>query len=308
MNLNSLTIPMFGMLRNGEAMHTLTVFTPTYNREDMLLRVYLSLAAQTNKDFEWLVVDDGSTDKSREIIEGFRREKKISIRYIYQKNGGKMRAHNTGVRNSESEIFVCLDSDDYFTKSAVNDILDLWKNIREDKSCAGIVAHKGSSETEVLYNEEFPAGTEKTSLLDLRMKGFNGETTLIFRTEILKQYEFPEIEREKYVPEDYVYDLIGREHYLYVLPKILTVCELVEKGYTDRVEELRWNNPTAWYLYYVNRAKFAPWSALRLKYAAHALRFSLLADDDYKAENRLPMALAFAGLPGALLLSLRRKL
>ena len=289
-------------------MQTLTIFTPAYNREKMLPRLYESLLKQTDKDFEWLIVDDGSTDRSHALIEKYITEGKIKIRYYYQENGGKMRAHNRGVKMTDSEIFVCLDSDDYFTKSAVNDILDVWKNNREDKSCAGIVAHKGSSESEILYNEEFPEGTEKTSLLDLRLKGFKGETTLVFRTEILKKYLFPEIEREKYVPEDYVYDLIGRDYYLKVLPKILTVCELVEKGYTDRVDELRWNNPTAWYLYYVNRAKFAPWCLLKFKYAAHCLRFSLLADDDYKAENRLTLPLILCGLPGALLLSLRRKL
>ncbi|MCR4743731.1 MAG: glycosyltransferase family 2 protein [Lachnospiraceae bacterium] len=289
-------------------MHTLTVFTPSYNRENMLPRLYKSLTEQTNKDFEWLIVDDGSTDKTRKLVESFKAEKKISIRYHYQKNGGKMRAHNTGVRMAETEIFVCLDSDDYFTKSAVNDILDVWKNIRDDKECAGIVAHKGSSETEILYNEEFPENLERTTIFDLRLKGFKGETTLVFRTDVLKEYEFPEIDREKYVPEDYVYDLIGSRYYLHLMPEILTVCELVEKGYTDRVDELRWNNPTAWYLYYVNRAKAAPWCVLKFKYAAHCLRFSLLADDDYKAENPLPPLLILCGLPGALALSLRRKL
>ena len=289
-------------------MHTLTIFTPTYNRKDKLKRLYDSLAEQTSPDFEWLIVDDGSTDNTREIVERFRQENKIDISYHYRENGGKMRAHNSGVRLAGTELFVCLDSDDYFTKSAVNDILDVWKNIRDDENCAGIVAHKGSSETEILYNENFPENTDESSLLDLRLKGFHGETTLIFRTEILKKYEFPEIEREKYVPEDYVYDLIGREYYLKVMPKILTVCELVEKGYTDRVEELRWNNPTAWYMYYVNRAKFSPVCLLKFKYAAHALRFSLLADDEYKDSNALPFPLILCGLPGALLLSLRRKL
>ncbi len=288
-------------------MQTLTVFTPTYNRQDMLGRVYDSLKEQTNKDFEWLIVDDGSTDSTEDVVKGFKKENIINIRYYKRENGGKMRAHNDGVRHTDSPLFVCLDSDDYFTKTAVDDILRAWENADDKESLAGIVAHKGRSETEVLYDQKFP-DIERTTIFDLKLRGFNGETTLIFRTDILKKYPFPEIEREKYVPEDYVYDLIGQEKELLVCPKILTVCEIVESGYTDSVEKLRWNNPTGWYLYYVNRAKFAPNGVLKLKYAAHCLRFSLLAEDSYKRENRLPFSLVLAGLPGAILLSLRRKL
>ena len=288
-------------------MHTLTVFTPTYNRADMLRRVYESLVSQTNTDFEWLIVDDGSEDETEEVLREFIREKKIDIRYFRQENGGKMRAHNEGVRKTDTELFVCLDSDDYFTKTAVDDILKTWSLIREKENCAGIVAHKGQSESEVLYGQEFPA-VEWTTLLDLKLKGFNGETTLVFRSELLKAHLFPEIYREKYVPEDYVYDLICEKSRLYVLPQILTVCELVEQGYTAQVERLRWDNPTGWYLYYVVRARLAPFGTLKLKYAAHCLRFSLLADDDYIRCNRLPLPLVICGLPGAILLSLRRKL
>ena len=288
-------------------MRSLTVFTPTYNRKDMLSRVYDSLKAQTNKDFEWLIVDDGSTDGTESRVREFINEKIIPVRYFKRQNGGKMRAHNDGVRNADTPLFVCLDSDDYFTNTAVDDILRTWEKADDKDSLAGIVAHKGRSETEVLYDQEFP-GIDRTTLLDLKMRGFNGETTLIFRTEILKKYLFPEIEREKYVPEDYVYDLIGQEKKLLVMPKILTVCEIVESGYTDSVEKLRWNNPTGWYLYYVNRARFAPKGVLKLKYAAHCLRFSLLAEEEYIKKNRLPFILVLAGLPGALLLSLRRKL
>ena len=288
-------------------MRSLTVFTPTYNRKDMLSRVYDSLKAQTNKDFEWLIVDDGSTDGTESRVREFINEKIIPVRYFRRQNGGKMRAHNDGVRNADTPLFVCLDSDDYFTNTAVDDILRTWEKADDKDSLAGIVAHKGRSETEVLYDQEFP-GIDRTTLLDLKMRGFNGETTLIFRTEILKKYLFPEIEREKYVPEDYVYDLIGQEKKLLVMPKILTVCEIVESGYTDSVEKLRWNNPTGWYLYYVNRARFAPKGVLKLKYAAHCLRFSLLAEEEYIKKNRLPFILVLAGLPGALLLSLRRKL
>ncbi|MCR4892648.1 MAG: glycosyltransferase family 2 protein [Lachnospiraceae bacterium] len=329
-------------------MKTLTVFTPSYNREKLLPRLYRSLCRQNSTDFLWLIVDDGSTDGTGELVEGWRRENRIPIRYIRRQNGGKMRAHNTGVLACETELFVCLDSDDYFSDTAVEDILERWKRVSGSRRIAGIVAHKGRDETHTLYGELFPgerAGDSRkaglrpclmsyypycrscyrdcygkraeeeggnvpaeSSLSALYRMGFRGETTLVFRTEILKRYLFPEIPGEKYVPEDYVYDQIDRKYRLSVLPKILTICELVESGYSDRVDELRRQNPTGWYLYYVNRSRYESRLSLKLKYMSHCLRFRRIAYAPAVRRHPLPKALAIAGLPGATVLLLMGKL
>ena len=107
-------------------MKELTVFTPTYNRAYTLGRLYESLCRQSNKNFEWLVVDDGSKDGTEELIKSWQSEEKISIRYIYQENGGKMRAHNRGVKSTETELFVCVDSDDYLVDDGIEKILSFW--------------------------------------------------------------------------------------------------------------------------------------------------------------------------------------
>ena len=96
----------------------LTVFTPAYNREKLLKRLYDSLVNQTCKDFVWLIVDDGSTDNTRELIKNLKALNEIEIEYIYRENGGKMRAHNDGVKNTKTPFFLCVDSDDYLVKSA----------------------------------------------------------------------------------------------------------------------------------------------------------------------------------------------
>lgn len=278
----------------------LTVFTPAYNRRELLKRVYESLLSQTDPSFVWLIVDDGSSDGTGEQVKEWMEEKKISIRYIYQENGGKMRAHNTGVKNCETELFVCLDSDDYFTEDAVRSIRHLWAEGRNEK-VAGIIAHKGESRERVLYGQQFPQVTEST-LRGLYRKGFSGETTLVFRTDILKKYLFPEIPGEKYVPEDYIYDKIDSRYTMLVLPEILTVCEIVEQGYTDQAAKLRRENPTGWYLYYEQRARLEAMSVLKIKYISHLICFARKLGKNIR-EIDLPKGLLLLGIPGALLLS-----
>lgn len=296
----------------------LTVFTPTYNRKELLKRVHDSLLRQTSDDFVWLVVDDGSTDDTKSLVDKWIQEGKIDIRYKYCENGGKMRAHNRGVELCDTPYFVCLDSDDYFVDSAVSDLIEAYENalkefeisderiednnkeletadvrkeninkelktadvrnenIKRDmfgkslagrNTLAGIVAHKGKSETKLLTECDFPKGENTfTGLYEMYLNGFRGETTLMFRTDILKQFPFPEIESEKYVPEDYIYDKIDHVCVLSVLDRIITVCEIVSEGYTDSVAKLKSENKRAWQMYYEQRAQITPFSVLKLKH------------------------------------------
>lgn len=287
-------------------MKTLTVFTPAFNREHMLKGLYESLLAQETKDFIWLVVDDGSEDGTWDLLKSLEAEGRLPMRLIRQENGGKMRAHNRGVLSADTELFVCLDSDDCFTKNAVSDILKRWEKVRNNKHIAGIVANKGQAEDKPLYGQYLPEVTEDT-LSGLYLKGFKGETTLVYRTEILKQHLFPEIPGEKYVPEDVVYDLIDREYSLSVMNRVLTLCVLTDEGLTERAKELREKNPGGWYIYYVNRSKYTPPSLLKLKYLSHYLRFRPVVDKDLREKYSLPFICALPGLPGAALLMLLGK-
>ncbi len=285
----------------------LTVFTPTFNREKELARLFESLKTQENRDFCWLVVDDGSTDATRAFVEQCRREADFPVEYAYENNGGKMRAHNFGTQIAESDLFVCLDSDDYFTKTAVNDILEAWNRAEDKDRLAGMIAHKGSDETHVLYGTSFPFSGRGT-LSGLYRKGFRGETTLVFRTEVIRDYLFPEIPDERYVPEDVVYDEIEESYDFLVYDRILTICELKESGYSDSVEKLRRENPTGWYLYYCRRGAGTPFSLLKLKYLSHCLRFKKVAEPTWTEQHALSLPLKLLGLPGALLLGIRKKL
>lgn len=255
----------------------LTVFTPTYNRRDLLERVYQSLLRQTVKDFEWLIVDDGSTDNTDDIVKRWIDEGRIPIRYRFRENGGKMRAHNTGTSLALGELFVCLDSDDVFTDTAVEELLRAYDTAKADERdgmyVGGVVAHKGKAGGEIFAGVDFP-DVSTSKLYDLYLKGFRGETTLMYETDILRKFPFPEIEGEKYVPEDYIYDKIDNVCVLAVLPRILTVCETVSEGYTDSVKKLKRENVNAFYMFYEQRAFITPPGLLRLKYLGRLVIFA----------------------------------
>lgn len=250
----------------------LTIFTPTYNRAYILHQAYKSLCRQTTHDFIWLIVDDGSTDETKELVQTWIEENKISIRYYYQPNGGKMRAHNWGVRLCDTELFVCLDSDDYLVDDAVETILTLWNSLEEKQGLAGIVAYKGKDTQHTMFGEAFPE-VRIATLQELYQKGFFGENTLVHRRDVLLQFPFPEIEGEKFIPEAVVYDKIDQLYQLYVFPKILMICEYRNDGLSYAIEELRMNNPKGWLLYYQQKIQYSQFSILHYKYIAHAICF-----------------------------------
>lgn len=152
---------------------TLTVFTPAYNRAHTIIRTYESLCRQTCKDFCWLVVDDGSSDNTRELVEGWIKENKIPIRYIYQQNQGMHGAHNTAYRNIDTELNTCIDSDDYMPDDAVEKIVSFWECHSSD-TYAGIIgldrADKGG-----IIGTRFPIGMTETTVSGFYQAGGTGD-------------------------------------------------------------------------------------------------------------------------------------
>ena len=303
----------------------LTIFTPAYNRRELLKRVYESLKRQTRKDFVWLIVDDGSTDDTASEVTLWQEEGALPIEYRYTENGGKMRAHNLGVRLTKTQLFLCLDSDDYLTEDAVEVIYREFEehNAAEEsallytgKAFGGIVAHKGKDEMTPLYGEDFPRVSYST-LYGLYLQGFHGETTLVYKTEVLRKYPFPEIAGEKYVPEDYIYDKIDKNYVLKVVPQVLTVCEITESGYTDSLKKLKKENPVGWYLYYRQRLRITPLfdpPLLKFKYAGYyliyknragkALSGSLQGKEAVKGNQEIPFPWVLMGVVSAFLLKI----
>ena len=120
-----------------------TVFTPTYNRARLLKRLYESLKEQSDKDFEWIIVDDGSKDNTEEVVQGFIKEKSIPIKYLKKENEGKHIAINVGCDMAEGELFFIVDSDDYIPKEAIEEVKRDWKKYRNNTGIAGLVYQIG---------------------------------------------------------------------------------------------------------------------------------------------------------------------
>ena len=227
-------------------MKTITVFTPSYNRAYILPKLYDSLREQTSNDFEWVIVDDGSTDDTGTLVRKWIEEGQLEIHYYKQDNGGKQRAHNLGVKKSQGTLFVCVDSDDYVTPDFVKNHLKCLKTIEKEDDIAGIISLQAHEDGKPI-GTYFPKGLSKTKLRNLYGKlKFKGDATLAYYTDILKKYPFLVAPGEKFIGEGYVYYQIDQNYYMKVLPEILLIKEYLNDGYTKNVRKLTKDNPKSY--------------------------------------------------------------
>lgn len=220
----------------------LTIFTPAYNRAHTIGRTYESLCRQTSKDFCWLVVDDGSTDNTRDLVEKWIKEDKIPIRYIHQQNQGMHGAHNTAYRNIDTELNTCIDSDDYMPDDAVEKIVSFWKKYGSERY-AGIVgldkAHAGG-----IIGTKFPVEMKETTLHGYYEKGGKGDKKMVYRTDVICKYpEYPIFEGEKYVGLAYKYMLIDQDYTLLTINEPLVIVDYQDDGSSINMYRQYWNNP-----------------------------------------------------------------
>lgn len=168
-------------------MKTLTVFTPTYNRAHTLPRLYRSLCAQTCRDFEWLVIDDGSTDETRSLIQGWMGENIIPIRYIHKENGGLYTGYNVAYKAIDTKLNVCIDSDDTMPEDAVEKILSVWRE-KGSERYAGITGLDYDMDTLQPIGGRFPPGMAECFFPDLYAKNLHrGDTKQVMRTALMKK-------------------------------------------------------------------------------------------------------------------------
>ncbi|MDY3002440.1 MAG: glycosyltransferase family A protein [Romboutsia timonensis] len=223
-------------------MKTLTVFTPAYNRAYTLHKCYESLQKQTSKDFTWLIIDDGSTDNTKELVDSWISENKIEIRYKYQENQGMHGAHNTAYELIDTELNVCIDSDDYMPEDAVENIVSFWKeNKRED--LAGI-AGLDIYESGEIIGDKLPENIKESTYWDIYHKyKVKGDKKLVYRSDLTRKYPYPVFEGEKYVGLGYKYAKLDDNYKLLFLNKPLCVVEYMEDGSSRNMLRQYRNNP-----------------------------------------------------------------
>jgi len=225
-------------------MKRLTIFTPTYNRAYILPQLYDSLCEQTCQDFEWLIVDDGSTDHTKELVEGWINENKISIRYVCQENGGKMRAYNKAVTLSETELFVCIDSDDILaSKTVVADSLLFWDlhcDENSKKPIAGMISFRISPKGKgFVYVKE---GFEVKSSEEI-FGMYTGEHTDFVKTDILRHFPYPVFEGEKFTTDAYIFRQMDEKYNFLLHPYYSQICQYHDDGYTKKYRRILFDNP-----------------------------------------------------------------
>ena len=257
----------------------ITVFTPTYNRAHLLSRIYESLKIQTFKDFEWVIVDDGSIDNTSITIEKLQLvpDKFFPIRYFYQENGGKHRAINRGVKEARGELFLILDSDDSLPAHALEYINKHYQQIRDDLSFGGVCGYMAHHDGTIIGHGNDAAVLDANSI-DMRFRyGIQGDMCEVFRTDILKEIPFPEIPGEKFVPEALVWNRIARKYRLRIFHEVVYYRDYLDGGLTDKIVKIRMQSPIASMMTYAEMTNFDIPFHSKVKAAVNYWRFRMCA-------------------------------
>lgn len=248
-------------------MKKITVFTPTYNRAYIIGKAYESLKRQTDKNFIWLVVDDGSTDSTNELIEKWKKENAIDIQYIKQENQGKHMAHNTAVENCKTEYMLILDSDDFLNDKAIEILNNKVEEIKDNEKIAGIIGNKFFSINKSVIGTYMPQNVKLVSGLELYQRyKHKGDTLRLYKTKVLKKYLFPKIEGEKFIYENVVFDVIDSKYKMLVVNDELYYVEYLEDGYTNHSKILKEKNFKGYALSLESSAIYSIYAKERIKY------------------------------------------
>ena len=221
----------------------ITIFTPTYNRAGFLHRLYDTLILQTYKNFEWIIVDDGSKDNTKDVVSSFVKEGKLNIHYVQQENGGKHRAINTGVGLATGELFFILDSDDILPNNALELVVKTFQPIKHEMFFAGVSGIDGNFDGRII-GSGLPYDSIDCNSVDIRYK-FNvtGDMKEVFRTSVMKEFPFPDIEGEKFCPEALVWNRIAQKYKLRYFNKIIYKVEYQPEGITSNIVKVRMKSP-----------------------------------------------------------------
>jgi glycosyltransferase involved in cell wall biosynthesis len=219
----------------------ITILTPTYNRSHTLPRLYNSLERQTCKDFNWLIVDDGSTDNTREIVDIFKEKTSMTIDYLLKENGGKHTAINEGVDLVKTKLIFIVDSDDYLTDDAVKTIYDLWEIYGDsiggiwflDKTPAGNI-----------IGDKFPSDEIISDYVSIMINSkVRGDKATVYLTDALKEFKAPVFEGENRVPTGMIHKRISEKYKILFCNKAIYIAEYQEDGISKQGKAFRIRNP-----------------------------------------------------------------
>ncbi len=224
----------------------ITVFTPTYNRGNLLNRLYQSLCKQKNKEFEWVIVDDGSTDETCSVIKMIQDKhacENFPIHYYKKENGGKHTAINMGVQKANGELFFIADSDDFLPKDSLQIVYEEWIKIKHDETFLGVCGIDADMNGKVI-GSGLPRDYIDCHAWDLSaIYNVTGDLKEVFRTEVLRQFPFPEISGEKFCPEVLVWFRMACNYKMRFFNRVIYIADYQLNGISSSITRLRMNSP-----------------------------------------------------------------
>jgi glycosyltransferase involved in cell wall biosynthesis len=291
-------------------MITVTVFTPTFNRAHVLKRCYLSILEQNRNDIEWLIIDDGSTDNTADIVNTFKSENRIKINYLYQDNSGKQAAWNRAVNNANGEYFIGLDSDDALIADSINKLLSI-KKIFDDKEIIGVRAPSVNPETLQSNNCYLSNADKKSSWFDEFRSGIRGERIDFFKTELLKKYLYPVESGINFIPENWFYSTVSKEYYFYYSSIPVRIFFDDEKN--NRLSRSSIKKHAVGH--YISRKALLEnmpkkiWLSRPLDFIKSVLRLNqviIIMEDKYREHNKSSPLVKIVALPGVIIHSIKK--
>lgn len=291
-------------------LYNITIFTPTYNRAHTLPALYKSLVEQiTNHTFEWLVIDDGSSDNTENLIKQWICENKITINYHKVKNGGKPRAINQAVHFAQSPFLFIVDSDDYLADSYVIDFMaNECEKIKNDPSFVGVGGLRGHSLSKPLKQPKFNNYVDATDL-ERATYGLNFDCNEAYKIEILRNYPFKVWEGENFTPEQIVLDDMALDGYkLRWHNRVIVISEYLEDGLTKGAWNLIKKNPMGYAMLYDHKLKYHHRMRDRIFDVAQMIAQSILGKNPlYFLQSNAPV-LAGICYPLGICVAIRRKI
>lgn len=255
----------------------ITVFTPTFNRAHLLPKLYESLKNQSDKRFKWLIIDDGSADNTKDVVNTWIVEDRIEIIYHFQENQGMVAAHNTAHYLMNTELCVCIDSDDYMPSDAIQKILNLWLEYGYE-DCAGMVGLDAYSNGEIV-GTKLPAIKEcKFSELYTDYK-INGDKKFVHNRKVFNKYlPYPRLGNEKFPVTSYLYLYIEQNHKLLVFNEVFCIVEYMEDGLSNNLIKQYRESPNSFAFYRTAKMKFALNYKEKFQNAIHYVSSKLLGE------------------------------
>lgn len=282
----------------------LTVFTPTYNRAYTLHKCYESLKRQTCKEFKWLIIDDGSKDNTNKLVQNWINEREINIEYYYQENQGMHGAHNTAYELIDTELNICIDSDDYMPDDAIEKILNFWENNKK-KDIAGIMALDASEDGKII-GTKFPQYLRESYYFDIYNNyGIKGDKKLIYRTDVIKGNPYPIFEGEKYVGLAYKYAKLDEKYKLLLMNETVCIVEYMKDGSSLNMLKQYKKNPKGFAFIRIEDMKNSKANLnLKFKSAIHYVSSSIFSKNS-KFINESPCKfITFLAIPFGIILSI----